>query len=502
MTILLNEVLAWVRTQPGTSSLRAMLYMDEVFGYFPPTAKPPSKTPMLTLLKQARAYGLGVVLATQNPVDLDYKGLSNAGTWFLGRLQTERDKARVLDGLEGASADAGAAFDRKRMEPILSGLGSRVFLMNNVHEDQPVVFQTRWALSYLRGPLTREQIARLTAEHREAASRTAEADADSTVEPETATTTEPGPTTATLPEPPTAADDADSHRVVLPPDVEEGFVPPRVLLPPGQAPLYRPVLLGTARMHFGDRKADVDRWETVTLTRPAESLPDARRLGRGRADRPAGRRNSNARRWPAPGSRRLDPAAGRAKNYDAWSKQLKAHLYAQHRLTLWECPDPAVISRPDESQRDFRLRVSMASREQRDAEGRQAPRQVRAEARRPGQAGGKGPGPPGGGTLAGEPVDLGRRVLDRRFAARRPAGPQATQRRRTPAGPRRPPARPDAPSTSATTSARPPTPSPTSSTSRPSLCRSSSARSSASSWPSPRSTSRSSPARSAPGNPT
>ena len=114
VTLLLNEVLAWMRTQPGTSSLRALLYMDEIFGYFPPTANPPSKKPMLTLLKQARAYGLGVVLATQNPVDLDYKGLSNTGTWFLGRLQTERDKARVLDGLEGASAAGGPASTGRR----------------------------------------------------------------------------------------------------------------------------------------------------------------------------------------------------------------------------------------------------------------------------------------------------------------------------------------------------------------------------------------------------
>ena len=158
VTILLNEVLAWIRTQPGTSSLRAILYMDEIFGYFPPTANPPSKVPMLTLLKQARAFGLGVVLATQNPVDLDYKGLSNAGTWFLGRLQTQRDKDRVLEGLEGASTVAGHSFDRKKMDEILSGLGNRVFVMNNVHDDKPVVFQTRWALSYLRGPLTREQI--------------------------------------------------------------------------------------------------------------------------------------------------------------------------------------------------------------------------------------------------------------------------------------------------------------------------------------------------------
>ena len=171
VTILLNEVLAWVRTQPGTSSLRAVLYMDEIFGYFPPTANPPSKVPMLTLLKQARAFGLGVVLATQNPVDLDYKGLSNAGTWFLGRLQTQRDKDRVLEGLEGASTAAGHAFDRKKMDEILSGLGSRVFVMNNVHEDQPVVFQTRWTLSYLRGPLTREQIQTLMAPRKQAAAQ-------------------------------------------------------------------------------------------------------------------------------------------------------------------------------------------------------------------------------------------------------------------------------------------------------------------------------------------
>jgi hypothetical protein len=169
VTILLNEVVTWMRSQPGTSSLRAILYMDEVFGYFPPTANPPSKRPMLTLLKQARAYGLGVVLATQNPVDLDYKGLSNAGTWFLGRLQTERDKARVLEGLEGASAAAGQRFDRAAMEQTLAGLGRRVFLMNNVHDDTPVVFQTRWTLSYLRGPLTRQQIQQLTAARKSAA---------------------------------------------------------------------------------------------------------------------------------------------------------------------------------------------------------------------------------------------------------------------------------------------------------------------------------------------
>jgi hypothetical protein len=158
VTLLLSQTLGWLRGQSGTTSLRAILYMDEIFGYFPPVANPPSKAPLLTLLKQARAYGLGVVLATQNPVDLDYKGLANTGTWFIGRLQTERDKARVLEGLEGAAASSGKKFDKQQMEQLLAGLGSRVFLLNNVHEDAPEIFQTRWTLSYLRGPLTRTQI--------------------------------------------------------------------------------------------------------------------------------------------------------------------------------------------------------------------------------------------------------------------------------------------------------------------------------------------------------
>ncbi len=164
VTMLLQEVMSWMRRQPGTGTLRAILYMDEIFGYMPPTANPPSKMLLLTLLKQARAYGLGLVLATQNPVDLDYKGLSNTGTWFIGRLQTERDKARVMDGLEGTGT--GGEFNRGKMEQILAGLGKRRFLLHNVHETAPVIFQTRWVMSYLAGPLTREKIKHLMAGYR------------------------------------------------------------------------------------------------------------------------------------------------------------------------------------------------------------------------------------------------------------------------------------------------------------------------------------------------
>src|SRR5207237_10480906 len=155
VSLLLNQLLGWMRGQTGTTSLRAVVYMDEIAGYFPPVANPPSKGPLLTLLKQARAFGVGVLLATQNTVDLDYKGLANAGTWFLGRLQTERDTARGLEGLEGLPLGAD---DRAEVDRTLSSLGKRVFLLHNVHEEAPRTFQTCWTGPYRRGPLSRDQI--------------------------------------------------------------------------------------------------------------------------------------------------------------------------------------------------------------------------------------------------------------------------------------------------------------------------------------------------------
>ncbi|HEX9118083.1 MAG TPA: hypothetical protein VGA61_18605, partial [Anaerolineae bacterium] len=163
VTILLEQVIAWMRGQPGTTSLRALLYMDEVFGFFPPTANPPSKRPMLTLLKQARAFGVGVMLTTQNPVDIDYKGLSNAGTWFIGKLQAARDKERLLDGLKTAMAEGGGGADTGKLGELISSLEGRVFLLHDVNLPGPLVFTTRWAMSYLRGPLTRQQIKQLMA---------------------------------------------------------------------------------------------------------------------------------------------------------------------------------------------------------------------------------------------------------------------------------------------------------------------------------------------------
>jgi hypothetical protein len=154
VTLLFSAVETWMRSQSGVSTLRAALYMDEIHGYLPPVANPPSKAPLLRMLKQARAFGLGLILATQNPVDMDYKALSNAGTWFVGKLQTERDKQRLLDGLEGA----GAGTTRGALDTLISSLGKRVFLLHNVHAKKPIVMQTRWVMNYLAGPMTRAQI--------------------------------------------------------------------------------------------------------------------------------------------------------------------------------------------------------------------------------------------------------------------------------------------------------------------------------------------------------
>jgi hypothetical protein len=158
-SLLLSKLVTWMRRQSGTTDLRAMLYMDEVAGYLPPTEKPPTKKPIMTLMKQARAFGVGVVLSTQNPVDLDYKAMSNAGTWMIGRLQTDRDKARLLDGM----ASAAGSVDVAAVDATISGLGKREFMLRRAGSDQPEVFTTRWAMSYLRGPMTRDQIAQVTA---------------------------------------------------------------------------------------------------------------------------------------------------------------------------------------------------------------------------------------------------------------------------------------------------------------------------------------------------
>ncbi|MBX9691766.1 MAG: DUF87 domain-containing protein, partial [Cyanobacteria bacterium] len=249
VSLLLSQLVSWMRVQSGSTSLRALLYMDEIFGYFPPVAMPPSKPPLLTLLKQARAFGLGLVLATQNPVDLDYKGLSNIGTWFIGRLQTERDKARVLEGLKGSSGNW-----TEDLDELLSGLGRRVFLVNNVHEVQPVVMQTRWVMSYLRGPLSREDIKRLSVKPSDTAGRASETRSISS-----------GQVSQDSPDPISQA----IERPAIDPRIRELFFP-RSSSNQNQ---YKPMLLASAWARFSKSRPLVDHGETYNLLLPFSDGP-------------------------------------------------------------------------------------------------------------------------------------------------------------------------------------------------------------------------------------
>ncbi len=350
VSLLLNQMLGWVRAQSGTTTLRALLYMDEIFGYFPPVANPPSKGPLLTLLKQARAFGVGVVLATQNPVDLDYKGLANTGTWFIGRLQTERDKARVLEGLEGASTSAGKKFDRARMEQTLAGLGNRVFLMNNVHEDEPVMFETRWVMSYLRGPLTRTQIKTLMDPQRHHAS-SVKGQADEK---------EPSGSVRMTND----ASRMTSARPVLPPDVPQYFVPMRGGHS-AEALVYQPLLLGIAQIRFTDPKKGLEA--TQDLVHLTSLSKEDMAVDWDKATE-AGLTRDDLEREPTSGAHFAEAmsAAGKAKSYDDWKKEYAAWLFRTAKLDLYRSPSLYELSKPGESERDFRVRMQQLSREKRD----------------------------------------------------------------------------------------------------------------------------------------
>jgi hypothetical protein len=335
VTLLLNEFISWMRRQPGTSSLQAILYMDEIFGFFPPISAPPSKLPMLTLLKQARAYGIGIILATQNPVDLDYKGLSNCGTWFIGKLQTERDKARVLEGLNIAS---NGEMDTQELDKMIALTGKRIFIMRSIYEKNPILFETRWTLSYLRGPLTLNQIALLK--------KTFQKFSD-----EKTTSVRVKEKQSLL-----------SSKPKISSEIEEFFVD----LSDGKKPVhYEPRLGGIAKIHFIDSKNKIDLWEEVCFIfrsgnnesgiewENGKNIPDLKR---------------QLKKEPVEGSTfdPLPPNLAKEKNYSLFAKEFAAYLYQNQIYNLYQTTSPPITSKQGESEKDFRIRAALAIREQRD----------------------------------------------------------------------------------------------------------------------------------------
>ncbi len=403
VTLLLENVLTWVRRQSGTTSLRALLYFDEIFGYFPPTANPPSKRPLLTLMKQARAFGLGVVLVTQNPVDLDYKGLTNAGTWLIGKLQAERDKERVLAGLQGAIAEQGGNSDLDYDE-LITRLNTRVFLMHNVHASGPVVFTTRWAMSYLRGPLTRPQVRQLMSNRKAlmkpVASRAvvSEPVVSRTVASESVISNQTPVSGLQSPvaEPQSAIGNRQSAipagLSVTPPSldsaVEQVFLP--IVLGDAQAVrhlakeegttinpkvlqlIYEPALVGKASVRFLDRARGVDQqMDRFLIAPPPEGIVG---VDWGKAEpvsitmRDLLRKPEQVEAEQGPFFASAPEKANSASKLKSITSDFSDWMYYNNRLQLSRHKELGLSQKPGETERDFRIRLQQAARERRDAE--------------------------------------------------------------------------------------------------------------------------------------
>lgn len=345
VTLLLSELVAWTRSQSGTSALRALVYVDELFGYLPPVSEPPSKKPLLTLLKQARAFGVGLALATQNPVDLDYKALSNAGTWFVGRLQTERDKLRLADGLSGALAGAATAAE---LGDVIGRLPKRTFLMHDVHVKEPVVFRTRFVMSYLAGPLTREQVRKLGTE--------TPAEAPTPVEPAAlGMVATPAPLSAT------------AHRPFLPPHVPQVFVPTRTAGAAlgSDSIRYFPMALGVADVSYESKT------HGVSLERRLQRFAELR-TGVVPVDFADAEDADVALEAlsgePAPGTEfnELTDVDLTQAGVKRWTEAFERWVRVDGALTLLRHKELKLVATPDESEQAFRLRCSQALRERRD----------------------------------------------------------------------------------------------------------------------------------------
>jgi len=391
-TLLLSAVETWMRTQKGSTALRALLYMDEIYGYLPPTANPPSKLPLLRMLKQARAFGLGILLATQNPVDLDYKALSNTGTWFIGKLQTERDKNRLLDGLESLAG----GFSRAEMDKLISSLGKRVFVMNNVHEKNPLLFQTRWVMNFLAGPMTRSQIRDLNelagakADEKRAAplpkpmpapapkmaATPAPVDHVQPVAVPTAAPKQPTPSRST-----SSPSEGSLTRPQLPAGVREYYLPQNYSLQEAYnaagktqaygasiaGTIYRPVLLASAQVRILDRKYGVD--SETTKTSLVTSL-DRRGIVRWEEFPYAGPSLDKLETGPVPAAKYggIESPLNESKMMTALQKDFTDWVFRNASVTARANTALKVFAGPEVSQADFMRACADTAREMRDAE--------------------------------------------------------------------------------------------------------------------------------------
>lgn len=402
ITMLLGQITAWLRRQSGTTTLRALLYFDEIFGYCPPYPRnPPTKPLLLGLIKQARAMGLGIALATQNPVDLDYKGLANIGAWFIGRLRTERDKARVLDGLESVASESGAGLERDELEAALSKLPARVFVLHNVHEPHPIVIQSRWAMSFLRGPLTKQEIRDLkleTGSWRPAAER-------SRIEERTLVTAELAPAIqrprseiqvshssfniqhSSFPIPHSSFSIHHStfspHPPALSPDIPQFFLPPAFAvewavrqweeregvtgLIADKQLVYAPYWFGAGSVRITDRRRGIDYRHNearLHVVQPRAALVDWTAAREIQVDTAALR---------APPSKdavftSLPAGVGAVRTLSALQKDFADYLYHNISVTVPYHPVLKITGQPGDRPREFRARCEDAARAARDKE--------------------------------------------------------------------------------------------------------------------------------------
>jgi hypothetical protein len=365
VTLLLSSVETWMRAQSGSSSLRAVIYFDEVLGFLPPVKEPPSKAPLMRLLKQARAFGIGLLLTTQNPVDLDYKALSNAGTWFVGRLQTEQDKERLLDGLESAAGGQGG-FDRSQADKTIASLGKRVFLLHNIHERAPQVFNTRWAMAYLAGPITRTQLGDL----KSLMGRT-EPGIDAAV---------PQPEIQSVVERTRVALKGSSTRPAVPRGIAETFLENNITSaaalktahrdPTSSRPgglVYKPALLAQATARILDRKVHLD----VERSMAAMVLePDRRGIIRWDEFLTEPVVSESMDEGPLPEGRfaDLDSLLSDGKILRQLEKDYIDFVYRNLEIRLPSNPTLKLLSEPGVSTAEFRTQCAKAAREARDDE--------------------------------------------------------------------------------------------------------------------------------------